>query len=130
MDAVEAGQRVEGRREAAGGEAEGAGLEAGLARLAEPAEWTLLLAWLIATAAKYVGDPELSPEIRADLLLASAQAHFLRGNFAEAAKLIMGAKNPIMLVGHAVHTTKSGEAVNRCSIGGVRPWWAESQPSS
>ena len=43
---------------------------------------------LIATAAKYVGDPELSPEIRADLLLASAQAHFLRGNFTEAAKLI------------------------------------------
>jgi len=43
---------------------------------------------LIATAAKYVGDPQLSSEIRADLLLASAQAHFLRGNFTEAAKLI------------------------------------------
>ncbi len=43
---------------------------------------------LIATATKYVGDPELSTAIRADLLLASAQAHFLRGNFTEAAKLI------------------------------------------
>ena len=30
---------------------------------------------------------------------------------AEAAKLIMEAKNPILLVGHAVHTSKSGEAV-------------------
>ncbi len=30
---------------------------------------------------------------------------------AEAAKLIFGAKNPILLVGHAVHTTQSGAAV-------------------
>jgi thiamine pyrophosphate-dependent acetolactate synthase large subunit-like protein len=30
---------------------------------------------------------------------------------AEAAKLILAAKNPILLVGHAVHTTKSGAAV-------------------
>ena len=30
---------------------------------------------------------------------------------AEAAALILAAKNPILLVGHAVHTTKSGEAV-------------------
>jgi len=43
---------------------------------------------LIATATKYIPDPQVSAEIRADLQLAAAQAHFLRGNFTEAAKLI------------------------------------------
>lgn len=43
---------------------------------------------VIATATKYLGDKEVSPEIRADLRLAAAQAHFLRGNFAEAARFI------------------------------------------
>jgi hypothetical protein len=43
---------------------------------------------LIATATRYLADPELSPEIRADLLIAAAQAHFLRGNYSEATKLI------------------------------------------
>ncbi len=35
---------------------------------------------------------------------------------AEAAKLIKGAKNPILLVGHAVHTSKSGEAVKELAL--------------
>ena len=35
---------------------------------------------------------------------------------AEAAKAIMEAKNPILLVGHAVHTTKSGEAVRELAM--------------
>jgi thiamine pyrophosphate-dependent acetolactate synthase large subunit-like protein len=35
---------------------------------------------------------------------------------AEAAKLIMEAKNPILLVGHAVHTSKSGEAVKELAL--------------
>ncbi|MCW1401724.1 thiamine pyrophosphate-binding protein [Novosphingobium sp. MW5] len=35
---------------------------------------------------------------------------------AEAAKAIMEAKNPILLVGHAVHTTKSGEAVKELAL--------------
>jgi hypothetical protein len=43
---------------------------------------------LIATANKFLGDQDVSPAIRADLQLAAAQAHFLRGNFAESAKLI------------------------------------------
>ena len=43
---------------------------------------------LIATAARFLADPEISPEVRADLQIAAAQAHFLRGNFTEAAKLI------------------------------------------
>jgi hypothetical protein len=43
---------------------------------------------LIATAAKYMSDQEVAPAIRADLQIAAAQAHFLRGNFSEAAKLI------------------------------------------
>ena len=43
---------------------------------------------LIATATKHLGDPELAAEIRADLRLAAAQAHFLRGDFADAARLI------------------------------------------
>lgn len=43
---------------------------------------------VIATATKYLGDKEVSPEIQADLRLAAAQAHFLRGNFAEAARFI------------------------------------------
>jgi predicted nicotinamide N-methyase len=43
---------------------------------------------LIATATRFIADPEVSPEIRADLQIASAQAQFLRGNFGEAAKLI------------------------------------------
>ncbi|NDH28688.1 MAG: hypothetical protein EBX81_05145 [bacterium] len=43
---------------------------------------------LIATATRYLADPETSPEIRADLQIAAAQAHFLRGNYAEATKLI------------------------------------------
>ena len=43
---------------------------------------------LIAVADKYMADKEVSPEIQAELRLAAAQAHFLRGNFSEAAKLI------------------------------------------
>lgn len=43
---------------------------------------------LIATATKYLGDKEVSLGIQADLQLAAAQAHFLRGNFTEAAKFI------------------------------------------
>jgi hypothetical protein len=43
---------------------------------------------LIATASKYMGDPAVAEDIRADLRLAAAQAHFLRGDFADAAKLI------------------------------------------
>ncbi len=35
---------------------------------------------------------------------------------AEAAKLIREAKNPILLVGHAVHTSKSGEAVKELAL--------------
>jgi thiamine pyrophosphate-dependent acetolactate synthase large subunit-like protein len=35
---------------------------------------------------------------------------------AEAAELILGAKNPVLLVGHAVHTTKSGEAVKELAL--------------
>lgn len=43
---------------------------------------------LIATAEKYMADKDVAPAIRADLQIAAAQAHFLRGNFTEAAKLI------------------------------------------
>ncbi|MEY3392370.1 MAG: hypothetical protein RLZZ322_1219 [Verrucomicrobiota bacterium] len=43
---------------------------------------------LIATAGKQLADPGLDPLIQADLRLASAQAHFLRGEYAEAARLI------------------------------------------
>ena len=43
---------------------------------------------LIATATKYLTDPGISREIQADLQFASAQAHFLRGNFTESARLI------------------------------------------
>jgi hypothetical protein len=43
---------------------------------------------LIATATKYLGDKEVSPGIQADLQLAAAKAHFLRGNFTEATKFI------------------------------------------
>ena len=43
---------------------------------------------LIATATKYLGDPAVAEDIRADLRLAAAQAHFLRGDFADAARLI------------------------------------------
>ncbi len=43
---------------------------------------------LIATATKHLGDPAVSEDIRADLRLAAAQAHFLRGDFADAARLI------------------------------------------
>jgi acetolactate synthase I/II/III large subunit len=35
---------------------------------------------------------------------------------AEAAELILKAKNPILLVGHAVHTTKSGDAVRELAL--------------
>ncbi len=35
---------------------------------------------------------------------------------AEAAELIKGAKNPILLVGHAVHTTQSGDAVRELAL--------------
>jgi thiamine pyrophosphate-dependent acetolactate synthase large subunit-like protein len=35
---------------------------------------------------------------------------------AEAAKLILEAKNPILLVGHAVHTTRSGEKVKELAL--------------
>ena len=43
---------------------------------------------LIATAAKHLAEPGLDPAIRGDLLLASAQAHFLRGDFGPAAQII------------------------------------------
>jgi uncharacterized protein HemY len=43
---------------------------------------------LIATATKHLADAEVAEDIRADLRLAAAQAHFLRGDFADAAKLI------------------------------------------
>ncbi len=43
---------------------------------------------LIATATKHLADPEVAQDIRADLRLAAAQAHFLRGDFADAARLI------------------------------------------
>jgi uncharacterized protein HemY len=43
---------------------------------------------LIATATRFLADQEISPEIRADLLIAAAQARFLRGDFAEATQLI------------------------------------------
>ncbi len=43
---------------------------------------------LIATATKHMADPDVAEEIRADLQLAAAQAHFLRGDFADAARLI------------------------------------------
>jgi uncharacterized protein HemY len=43
---------------------------------------------LIATATKYLGDAAVAEDIRADLRLAAAQAHFLRGDFADAARLI------------------------------------------
>jgi uncharacterized protein HemY len=43
---------------------------------------------LIATATKYLGDSAVAEDIRADLRLAAAQAHFLRGDFADAASLI------------------------------------------
>jgi len=43
---------------------------------------------LIATATKHLGDSAVAEDIRADLRLAAAQAHFLRGDFADAARLI------------------------------------------
>lgn len=43
---------------------------------------------LIATATKHLGDPAVAEDIRADLRLAAAQAHFLRGDFTDAARLI------------------------------------------
>lgn len=43
---------------------------------------------LIATATKHLADAGVAAEIRADLRLAAAQAHFLRGDFADAARLI------------------------------------------
>lgn len=43
---------------------------------------------LIATATKHLADPEVSEDIRMDLRLAAAQAHFLRGDFADSARLI------------------------------------------
>ncbi len=43
---------------------------------------------LIATATKYLGDSAVAEDIRADLRLAAAQAHFLRGDFADASRLI------------------------------------------
>ena len=43
---------------------------------------------MIATATKYLADKEVSPEIQSDLRFAAAQAHFLRGNFAESTRLI------------------------------------------
>jgi uncharacterized protein HemY len=43
---------------------------------------------LIGTAKKHLADPEVAEDIRADLRLAAAQAHFLRGDFADSAQLI------------------------------------------
>jgi hypothetical protein len=43
---------------------------------------------LIRVAGRYMDDPEVAPAIRADLQIAAAQAHFLRGDFTEATQLI------------------------------------------
>jgi uncharacterized protein HemY len=43
---------------------------------------------LIATATKHLTDPGVAADIRADLRLAAAQAYFLRGDFADTARLI------------------------------------------
>jgi hypothetical protein len=43
---------------------------------------------IIACAKKFLADPDLDPEIRGDLQIASAQAYFLRGNFPESAAVI------------------------------------------
>ncbi len=51
--------------------------------------------------------PEILPPHRYRLTMQGADGD----RIAEAAKLIHAAKNPILLVGHAVHTTKSGAAV-------------------
>ncbi len=43
---------------------------------------------LIETAGKFIDDAEVSADIKADLRIAAAQAHFLRGDFADATKII------------------------------------------
>ena len=43
---------------------------------------------LIRTALKFIADPGVSADIKADLRIAAAQAYFLRGEFAEATRLI------------------------------------------
>lgn len=56
--------------------------------------------------------PEVLPPHRYRLTNQGADGDRL----AEAAELIKGAKNPILLVGHAVHTTRSGEAVKELAL--------------
>lgn len=56
--------------------------------------------------------PEVLPPHRYRLTNQGADGDRL----AEAAELIKGAKNPILLVGHAVHTTRSGEAVRELAL--------------
>jgi acetolactate synthase I/II/III large subunit len=56
--------------------------------------------------------PEVLPPHRYRLTNQGADGDRL----AEAAELILKAKNPILLVGHAVHTTKSGAAVKELAL--------------
>lgn len=56
--------------------------------------------------------PEVLPPHRYRLTNQGADGDRL----AEAAELIKGAKNPILLVGHAVHTSRSGEAVRELAL--------------
>ncbi|AMO70567.1 thiamine pyrophosphate-binding protein [Sphingorhabdus sp. M41] len=56
--------------------------------------------------------PEVLPPHRYRLTNQGADGDRL----AEAAELIKAAKNPILLVGHAVHTTKSGDAVRELAL--------------
>jgi acetolactate synthase I/II/III large subunit len=56
--------------------------------------------------------PEILPPHRYRLTNQGADGD----RIAEAAELILKAKNPILLVGHAVHTSKSGEAVKELAL--------------
>jgi acetolactate synthase I/II/III large subunit len=56
--------------------------------------------------------PEVLPPHRYRLTMQGADGDRL----AEAAELIKNAKHPILLVGHAVHTSKSGEAVKALAL--------------
>ena len=56
--------------------------------------------------------PEILPPHRYRLTNQGADGD----RIAEAAELIRNASNPILLVGHAVHTTKSGEAVKELAL--------------
>ncbi|MXO89952.1 thiamine pyrophosphate-binding protein [Pontixanthobacter aquaemixtae] len=56
--------------------------------------------------------PDILPPARYRLTQQGADGD----RIAEAAELIKNAKNPVLLVGHAVHTTKSGEAVKELAL--------------